>query len=302
MINYKRYGQNCGTKPGCSFNRFSCRGFTLIELLVVISIISILASMILPSLGRAKEKARMTNCLNNLRQMGIALRLYTDDHNNHFPPWQVDDFGDPSRGNAPKMKTVVGALGGFDPDARHLEFYPTAKARPLFNYVQPCEVFKCTQDKGQYEEGCGAMPPLKPSNYATVGNSYQYNAGPLTLVSGGGFRTTPADPVDGIAEKPDSWVRNPSQYILMHEPPARIWGCDRPSWYQWHYARGRTEIFDPTSARSQFFSPVLFVDGHTTEYNFSRALIADPYHPYEATRNWMWYVPAGGESINTSGK
>jgi prepilin-type N-terminal cleavage/methylation domain-containing protein len=277
--------------------RGKATGFTLIELLVVISIISILASMILPSLGRAKEKARVSNCLSNLRQLGIAMRLYVDDNNNRFPPWQVDDTGDRSRGNAPLMKSVVGALGGFDSDTAHLPYIPTAKVRPLYNYVQPSEVFKCGQDKGQYYKSCGQMPPLRPSNFISTGNSYQYNAGLLSLLANGGFRLTPVDAANGIAEKPDGWVSHPSAYILMHEPPARIWGCINtgPLWYQWHYARGPTEISDPTSARAQFISPVLFVDGHTAEHNFSKSLMKDPYHPYEATANWMWYKATSAE-------
>jgi len=59
-------------------------GFTLIELLVVIAIIAILAAMLLPVLGRAKERGRRIACLNNIRQIGLASQMYAADFNGHL--------------------------------------------------------------------------------------------------------------------------------------------------------------------------------------------------------------------------
>lgn len=261
-------------------------GFTLIELLVVIAIISILASMLLPSLSGAKEQAQQINCVNNLRQLGLAMQMYRDDHDFRFPLKTVVE-PHPVEASTWVSKDLQFALGGRDPLFPLSLWSATAKSRPLNPYVSPSAVYRCGRDRGQ------PMLGLVPSNYESLGCSYHYNAGSLTVPQGGGFRVPPADPVNGLAGLGESAVSQPVKHILMHEPPARPYARNDGVlfWYQWHRHAGRYEFQDPRIAGGRFLSPVLFVDGHVAVLNFTRALTRDPYYPYEPTADWMWYEP-----------
>ena len=106
-------------------------GFTLIELLVVIAIIAILASLLLPVLGKAKEQGHRARCKNNQRQHTLALLLYADDHANKFPVW-------PSIGGnwAWDMHTnMVATMAAYGPDDPTLYYCPSfVRAQNILNW------------------------------------------------------------------------------------------------------------------------------------------------------------------------
>jgi prepilin-type N-terminal cleavage/methylation domain-containing protein/prepilin-type processing-associated H-X9-DG protein len=102
-------------------------GFTLIELLVVIAIIAILAAMLLPALASAKERAKRISCVNNMKQMGVALVIYAGDFNDQLSPALYNANGPYNAYYLTKNGGSKGALVDFtaDPPVNHGVYYST---------------------------------------------------------------------------------------------------------------------------------------------------------------------------------
>ncbi len=110
------------------------RGFTLIELLVVIAIITLLISILAPSLQRTRNLARRSTCISNLKQIGTCWQIYWNEHKNHIPAKVTSDIS-------------WFAWGGFDTGSLSFSSAtPMPEDRTLYSYIECNDLYKCPDD------------------------------------------------------------------------------------------------------------------------------------------------------------
>lgn len=164
------------------------RGFTLIELLVVIAIIAILAAILFPVFARAREKARQTSCLSNVKELSLAVRMYTDDYDETLPPseFYVDT-----------------------PDGRQIWTWHTL----VYPYVKNAEIYVCPSRRasgGRPLQTLGGYDAKHSRAYA----NYAYNCRYLQRVHGWKIYQHNKRERGGL---PLSWVTEPAQTIMLGE-------------------------------------------------------------------------------------
>lgn len=181
----------------------SKRGFTLIELLVVIAIIAILAAILFPVFAKAREKARQSSCLNNLKQLSLGMIQYTQDYDERFAVFSTG--------------RMTGAYGsGPVPGAADFNWVPgwtqyqDTWINKIYPYVKNTQVYKCPS--GPHEPiGCDYGMP--DDGYTTIPAVAKINLFNQTPPPGLGQFTRPAETMM-ITEK---MVGSNPQYVLMDQ-------------------------------------------------------------------------------------
>jgi len=202
---------------------------------VVIAIIAILAAMLLPALSQAREKARQSVCMNNLKQIGLALNMYINDYNEWVPPgrdsYATTSGGDP--GHCPKgTPTGIGILVNYiKPGATW------AKAQKSFT----CPSVKITSTSSWFAYGYRALPPFLYSPTTPYASNSWYRYVKLSKV--------------GI-----SYGETPSTFWIILDTVWQRTGYPPQQYYLFPYYD--TSAYSYAALRHTGSCNVLFLDGH----------------------------------------
>lgn len=245
------------------------KGFTLIELLVVIAIVAILAAMIFPVFSEAREKARETTCLSNIKQIGTAFTMYIDDYEGSYPAAIIgSDYIHPFEGDFYCGHAPIKSAADI-PRAQYGSY-----RTQLIPYLKSDKIFFCPSDKGKVSKDSGWEAGKRYTSY-----HYRYFIGARTVSS----------PYTDVWAEYD--LPEPSKTFICHEYLPFHKGEKQPD--------ATSSRDDPWNWTDKSRFNMVFADGHAKSY---ATIDAIPWNSETGTYDYHWARIFIGDTWEKSSK